>query len=168
MHRATPENYLTAIKIIEEEFGLKWLQKKVKTASRRGYWGGHPIPKYWKEAKDALKEFASTGELRISRNLVALLKLAYELRQVRLLPNYQIAIRPKLKGNEFFKTQYEVYVGALSVRTGYHTEFISSSTAQGERTADLKLLAEGHKVYVECVQKDPYQPQKTRDNSLWQ
>jgi uncharacterized protein (DUF1330 family) len=166
-HKAKIEDYRAAVKVIEEEFGLRWLRKKVKTAKKRGHWGLHPVPKEWKETKEALEEYTSTGFAPIRQSLIALASFAYNLRQVRPLPNYSIAIRPRLrKANEFPKVQYEVYLGALGLRSGHRVEFIVPSTTH--RTADLKLLSQNLEVFVECKRKDDYlQSQDIGSGDAW-
>lgn len=166
MHKFTIEEYQTFIKIIEEEFGLYWLKKKVKQANDRGIWGKHPIPKYWKEAIDTLEEFNNTGVLNINQGLIALSTFAYHLCKSRLLPNYDIAIRPRLKKPEFSKVQYEVYVGGLCVRAGYQVEFIALPTTSGKRIADLKLLTKEGEIYLEATRKDDYN-NANNDNQMW-
>jgi hypothetical protein len=166
-HKATIEDYLTGVKVVEEEFGLKWLQRKAKATNGSGLRGQHPIPKDWKDAKEALEVFVNTRSLRVNRGLIALSSFAHDLRLGRSLPNYEIVIRPKLKKwKEFSKTQYEVYIGALCVQSGYYPQFIPPSTIAGERTADLKFLAQGLEVYVECVRKNAYLP-RAIDFALW-
>jgi len=168
MYRATLEDYLTGVAVIEEEFGLGWLQKKARIATQPSHRGWHPVPKDWKDVKAALEGFESTGILQPSQALIGLTSFGYDIRLARPVPNYDIAIRPRLKkSREFPKVQYEVYVAALCVRSGYNAEFIPPSTTAGEKSPDLKVLTEGCEVYVECVRKEAYRPQSSIQDGVW-
>jgi hypothetical protein len=168
MYRATLQDYLTATVIIEEEFGLLWLDKKANTPKQPGQAGWHPIPYEWKEAKDILSMYDQTGVIRPTQALISLVSFAHDLRRARSLPNYQNGIQRRLKSwQEFPKVQYEIYVASLCVRSGYDPTFILPSTISKERTPDLKLLTDGGALYIECVRKDPYQIKRGEEDRLW-
>ena len=169
MYRATLEDYLTATTIIEEEFGLQWLDRRANTPKRPDQAGWHPIPSEWKEAKDILSMAEQTGIIQPTKAFISLMSFANDLRRARSLPNYKKAIQPRLKNwREFLKVQYEVYTASLCVRSGHDPVFIPPSTASGERTPDLKLQADGDEVYVECVRRDSYQIEQMAGDELWE
>ena len=166
MHKFSIEEYRTYIEIIENEFGTKWLTKKIRQADKSGRWSRHPIPKYWKTAKDTLNDFENSGVLQVNRDLIALSAFGYHLDKVRPLPNYETTIRPRLK-KEFTKVEFEIYVGALCVRSGYQTEFIPLSTKQKGRSADIKLLTDEKEFFIEATRKDDYNIQGINNEEIW-
>lgn len=144
-------DHQAGVKLIEEEFELEWLQEQAAQDK-----DVHPIAKQWKETRAALNEYTQTGTFNISGQILSLTSFAEDLRLARSLANYKSVIFPRLKGSEFTKVQYEIYVSALCVRAKFPTQFIAPS--QNGRTADLLLDWDGTHIHVECTRRDPYIP----------
>jgi hypothetical protein len=167
MHEFTIEEYREFKKVVEDEFGLKWLTRKVEEATTKGRWGEHPIPRCWKVTKDSLEGFDHTGVLNVSKDLIAMSAFAYNLSKVRSLPNYETSIKTKLKSPEFFKIQQEVYVASLCVRSNYATEFVPRSAISGVRSSDLKLLTQWGDIHIEITKKDTYLSDISGSDKNW-
>lgn len=167
MHEFTVEEYREFKRVVEDEFGLKWLTKKAKEATTKGRWGEHPIPKLWKTTKDTLEEFDHTGVLNISKDLIAMSAFASGLSKVRSLPNYETSIKTKLKFAQFSKVQEEIYVASLCVRSNYVTEFVPQSHISRVKTADLKVSTQWGDVYIEVTRKDVYHSDISGSGETW-
>ena len=148
MNLAVVEN---AIRVVEEEFEIKWLTKKANQGKLT-----HPIPMQWKKIKTELASYKSKGVFNISEEIVWLTRFTEDLSIARGLDNYDTAISPRLKESDFLKVQYEIYVAAYSVRNGFEVQFVP--TSQSNRTADLLLTLGNLKLHAECTQRDPYVP----------
>ena len=145
------ETIENAMKVTEEEFGVQWLSRQVERGKVN-----HPIPKQWNTTKNEFASFSSTGTFNINEDTVWLNRFTEDLRIARTLGGYQTAIAPRLKGDDFLKVQYEIYVAAYSVRRGFETHFVPAS--QYDKTADLHLKFGEHELHAECTQRDPYVP----------
>jgi hypothetical protein len=167
MHEFTIEEYRKFKRIVEDEFGLKWLTKKTKEATTQGKWGKHPIPKFWKTTKDTLEGFDHTGVLNVSKDLIAMSAFAHDLSKVRSLPNYETSIKTRLKSAEFFKVQQEVYVASRCVRSNCVTEFVPRSDISGVKTSDLKLLTQWGDIYIEVTKRDAYHSDVSGSGETW-
>jgi hypothetical protein len=150
MRIAGLKDHQASVKLMEEELGLGWLEGELARGTEI-----HPIATQWNATSVALNEYARSGTFEISEQILSLASFADDLRLARSLPNYETAISPRLKGNEFAKVQYEIYSSALCVRAGFQTQFIPPST---NRTSDVLLDWERTHIHVECTQRDPYIP----------
>jgi len=171
--RATFEDYCVGLQVVEEEFGLDWLRNRSMNSKASNSRGWHPIPTDWKLVIDAFEKAEKTGTLETSRALIRITDLGHQLRLARDLPQYDVAIRPRLTiHNDFSKLEYEIYVASLCVKTGYDTYFIPQSIVPGERTSDLKIRFNDREIFAECVRKESYKMRDPFDNSvfdqLWQ
>jgi len=167
--RATFEDYCVGLQVVEEEFGLEWLKRRSMDSKAPDSPGWHPIPTDWKLVIDAFEKAEKTGALEASRVLIRITDLGHQLRLARILPQYDVAIRPRLRiEKDFSKLEYEIYVASLCVRAGYATEFVSQSIVPGERTPDLKMLFNEREIFAECVRKESYKLRDPLDKSVWE
>lgn len=128
--------------------------------------GWHPIPTDWKLVVDAFEKADKTGTLEASRALIRITDLGLQLKLVRVLPQYDVAIRPRLRNERnFSKLEYEIYVATLCVKAGYSTEFVIP--VPGERTADIKMHFDGREIFGECVRKESYKIRDPLDAPVW-
>jgi len=166
--RATFEDYCVGLQVVEEEFGLDWLRRRSMNSKAPDSPGWHPIPTDWKLVIDAFEKAEKTGTLGASRALIRITDLGHQLRLTRVLPQYDVAIRPRLTiANDFSKLEYEIYVASLCVKTGYDTDFIPQSIVPGERTSDLKIRFNDREIFAECVRKESYKMRDPLDNSVF-
>lgn len=167
--RATFEDYCVGLQVVEEEFGLRWLKKRSMASKAPNSPGWHPIPADWKLVIDAFEKAEKTGKLEASRALIRITDLGLQLQLVRVLPQYNVAIRPRLRiEKDYSKVEYEIYVASLCVKAGYATEFVSRSIMHGERTPDLKMLFNEREILAECVRKESYKLRDPLDKSVWE
>lgn len=153
-HQTTLEDYLSGLGVIEEEFGVGWLERHSKDHRTNALGVIHPIPKAWLETKSAINELNKTGFARARPRMVELASFASDLNIARRLPNYHSEIRSRItKVPDFFKAQYEIYVAALCSRAGYQVEFIKRQPRR--RTADIQFKAHDAAILVECKRKSP-------------
>jgi len=94
---------------------------------------------------------------------LSLMRFAQELNLVDRLPNYDSAIHIRLLGPQILR--YEINIAALYACCGYLVEFIQPSQSPNVKTADLKLVVKGQLIFIECTQKDSYNPEP-RDGQL--
>jgi hypothetical protein len=147
MRIADLSDHRHAIALIEAEFGVHWLHDDTSD--------GHPVKERWRQASAALDAYDTTGKFEVTEDILVLTRFAEELEIAKGCLNYDRAIKPRLRADEFAKVEYEVYVSALCVNAGYSTEFIPTAET---RTADLRLRRENSELHVECTRKDPYIP----------
>lgn len=166
--RATFEDYCVGLQVVEEEFGLDWLRKRSMNSKMPNSPGWHPIPTDWKLVSDAFEKSEKTGTLETSRALIRITDLGHQLRLVRVLPQYDVVIRPRLTIHDgFSKLEYEIYIASLCVKSGYDTGFIPQSIVPGERTSDLKIRFNDREILAECVRKESYKMRDLLDNSVF-
>jgi hypothetical protein len=147
------------LKVIEQEFGLKWLQRKVKEGSSK-----HWVPGAWKEATTASHQAHTSKVLSLSPQAARLLELASALNLTRGLQGYSTAITAdKLKASDFDSHAFVANVAAVGVLGGYEVEFLQVATKEGQKTADLRMRKGPHDLFVECKRKDPTTAATTPD-----
>ncbi len=147
----------SAVTKIEDAFGLEWL--KNNSAGTASYPFGHPICREWQVAK-SISDGTSGMDRQLNEVALSLMRFAQELNLVDRLPNYDSAIRLRLLDPQIFsKVRYEINVAALYACCGYLVEFVQPSQYPNVKTADLKLMVKGQLIFIECTQKDSYNPQ---------
>jgi hypothetical protein len=165
------DDLLRWTQVVEDEFGLEWLQKRVNKAQQRGRDVLHPGARGWLQLRGLLASLQSTTTPVLSQELIAFIDFANDLSAVRGLPHYDVAIRTKLKTVDtatLSKVQYEAHVAALGVLSRYNVEFVPQSEASGERTPDLILTGGACDFYAECKRKDAYAPPTSTSDDVWQ
>ena len=166
--RATFNDYCTGLQVVQDEFGLKWLERRSMESKEPDSPGWHPIPADWKLVTDAFEKAGKTGVLEASRALIRITDLGLQLQLVRVLPRYDVAIRPRLStAKDFSKVEYEIYVASLCVRASYPTEFVAPSLVPGKRTPDLKMVFGEREIFAECVRKEPHELGDPLNKAVW-
>ena len=153
---STPPNirfFLDLLKVIEEEFGPKWLEKKARAAQSRPT--THPIPSAFARITTVLDE-DSLEPLGVDSEMAEILELGLTLRTTRNLPGYVDNVRAKLKGIEWEKAFYVAQVAALFVASEYEVEFLNVSQDKGVRTPDLRAAKGSRLLEIECKRRESY------------
>lgn len=141
------------IELIEREFGHKWLSRKASQSHSK-----HPVPLAWKEAVDLRNRMAKGHKAStISDRIALLLDIARDFDVICSLPNYDTAIRPRLKDPDFGHVRYEAQVAAFAVRRSYRVGFVVPSTNPGVSTPDLRISHGNQTFFAECKRKDAYE-----------
>jgi hypothetical protein len=149
--------YRELLDIIEQEFGLTWLTKKVKKSRQASSSNAHPIPKAWLQAKETLDEAERTKVFGVTPEMATLFDMATYLRDARDLPNYSCEINPpKLKNKDFLDSVYVAQVASIGRRSGFEVEFIPPSKISGQVTPDLMMRDGLYQIEVECKRKNAY------------
>ena len=149
--------YRQLLHVIEQEFGLAWLNKRVKKGMQTRLPTPHPIPSAWIRAKEMLDEAERTKNFGVTPEIAFLFDIATYLQEARKLPNYSCEINPeKLKRLEFLDCVYVAHVASIGCRSGFEVEFIPPSRISEQATPDLIMRSGPHKVEVECKRKSAY------------
>jgi hypothetical protein len=166
MQKIDVEEFRSAVQVTSEEFGPDWLSAKVQEALQ-GRSPRHPVPLAWADTVDLLQKYEQTGEMCKTSRMIRLAGFAADLRTVRQLRNFELAVGSRLKSDaEFPKVDYEVFVASWWTRTGYTVEFIPRR--HGWRTPEMKIISEHGELYIECKSRDTYiQPKTADDGQFW-
>src|SRR5438046_204209 len=106
-YKADYVEYAQRLRVLEEQFGLNWLERQRKRWQRTGRWGFHAVPEQWHQLTIAAEQMRLGQPFRVTDSIVRAAVLAEDLLAVHLSENYDVCIRPRLAGTDFEKVFYE-------------------------------------------------------------
>ncbi len=139
------------MRVIEEQFGTKFLENRSDHELRPSGKGQHPVRFHWRKARRFLKGTAPGQKDFIEPNLALICMIADTIECTRKHPGFDSEIRPRLKAWQTFgAAHYEMLIAQICLSLG-EVEFVS--TGMG-RSPDLKVSREDESVFVECQRKE--------------
>jgi len=143
------------MRVIEEEFGRKFLENKSDHELKPSGKGQHPVRFHWREARRFLRGTAAGQKDFIQPSLALISMIADTIEATRELPRFDSEIRPRLKlWQTFNAANYEMLIAQKCLSLGA-VEFVSTGK---RRTPDLKVSREEESVFVECQRKERILP----------
>jgi hypothetical protein len=140
--------------VIQNVFGDDWLSRKPT----------HPLQVAWEQAQHELEspfrlseiQRGNQVDLRHCAALTLIEKVAVALDGTRHLAGFEQSVLPELiKPSKFESTLHECEVASWFTKGGLTLEFVETSPTTEKRTPDLKILAQGREIEVECKRREP-------------
>lgn len=168
---------LRSVEIIEEIFGHKWINKKLKKVREKtppknmrkfSYLfqkPNHPLIDWFIGYKQWAEESMKTRRMVLSADLLKLSTLGIALKNTRSQNNFSRVVKRLKSQTEFYSASFEVEVASSYVNRNWGVEFVEEGS---EKTPDLLITrTDGSTFWVECKRRDQLTQRDKTIESIW-
>ncbi len=155
--------FRSRLRVIEEEFGTSFLERKADHELRPAGKGQHPVRFHWRTAKRFLRGLHPGERNLINPSLAIAVEYANTLELAKQIPGFhaEFVVRDRLKNPvECEAAFYEMRLACLHRAIG-NVEFV---LREDSRTPDLRVCRDTESVYIECQWKNRVTPAPEPDH----